>query len=293
MVSHGEAVRLEVIERLAKLANLAGRRVVRGEKLVLLSRQHRLRVSLGQERKGLGDHEFEREAQERIEQAGPRRGGVLLEAEHAGEARAARAANLQRLAAEYQPVGVKRRTDRTLHERHRKLLAGHDAVQELHRLGKDQAGSIIKAQASRPVTPQGRDDVARDVLELFHGLGIGFKTGARGTPEPGEERRCPLSRIAAGVPDKAQDQVVPEQVRLQQTLPVGAIEIARKCRPEASAGVARVPGPDHMRPQGQALVGDVAEGQVELGMQVIQVHGIGGFERHAFAPDAGDQSSIG
>src|SRR5206468_5914921 len=93
MVPHGKAVGLEVVERLAKLVNLAGRRVVGGEKLVLLSRQHRLRVSLGQERKGLRDHEFERQTQERIEQAGPRRSGVLLETEYAGGARAARAAD--------------------------------------------------------------------------------------------------------------------------------------------------------------------------------------------------------
>ena len=47
-----------------------------------------------------------------------------------------------------------------------------------------------------------------------------------------------------------------------------------------------------MRPQRQPLVGDVAQGQVELGMKVIQVRGIGGLERDAFAPDAGDRARV-
>ena len=55
MISHREAVRLEIVERLAKLADLARRGVVRREQLVLLARQDRLRVGLRQEREGLRD----------------------------------------------------------------------------------------------------------------------------------------------------------------------------------------------------------------------------------------------
>ena len=126
MISHHEAVRLEIVERLAQITDLARRGVVRRQQLVLLAGEDRLRVCLRQECEGLGHDQLEGKAQEAIEHAGLGRGRVFFEPQHAGIARAARAANLERLPAEDQPVGVERRTDRPMHQGHRKALAGDE-----------------------------------------------------------------------------------------------------------------------------------------------------------------------
>ena len=176
MIAHHEAVRLEVVERLAQIADLARGGVVRRQQLVLLAGEDRLRVCLRQEGEGLRDDELEREAQQAIEHAGLGRGRVFLQPQHAGIARAAGAADLERLPAEDQPVGVERGTDRTMHERHRKALAGDELMQELHRFGEDQALALVKREPAWTVALERGDEVAGHVLKLLQRLGVDLGT---------------------------------------------------------------------------------------------------------------------
>ena len=189
VVAHDEAAALEIIESQAQIADLTCRRVIRREQLVLLAGHHRLRLVLCEKGKGLRDDELHRCSQKSVEKSGLRRGGVFLEAEEPGVGRAPRAADLDSLPAEDEPARVERRSDRSLHERHRKALAGYELVQERGRLRERNPVSILEPEPPRTVGSERRDGIASRVLELFERSRIDGCGATARAAETGEESR--------------------------------------------------------------------------------------------------------
>ena len=167
MVAHDEAAAFEIIESQAQITDLTCRRVIRREQLVLLAGHHRFRLVLGEAGKGLGDDELDGGRQKPVEKSGLRRGGVFLEAEEPSVGRAPRAADFDSLPAEDEPARVERRSDRSLHEGHRKALARYELVQERGWLRERDPVSIFEPEPPRSVGSERRDGIASRVLELF------------------------------------------------------------------------------------------------------------------------------
>lgn len=74
---------------------------------------------------------------------------IILEGEHAGQARPAETVDLDRLASEDEAVGIEGRPDRSLDEREGQALAGDELLQEGADLGKEDSLPLDEAEAAR------------------------------------------------------------------------------------------------------------------------------------------------
>src|ERR1700738_4232773 len=109
MITESKPIGFEVSERVRELVDLRGRWILSRNELVLLARQHRLGIGLRQKGKRLREDELERRRKQCVQQ--PRPGGrrILLDPEHAGEARSAGTSDFKGFASEDDAVGIERR----------------------------------------------------------------------------------------------------------------------------------------------------------------------------------------
>lgn len=183
MLADREPVGLQIVHGIVKFVDLRGRLVAAADHLVLLSPHDDASVRLRHKREGLGQHQFEWTGQDAIQHAGPCAGRVFLEAQHAGKPGCRLMPNFDRLAPDDDTVGVDRRGDAALRQRHSLAPSANDLMQDLARLGEQHAVLVVQREHARFETLQAGGDIEDLVLKLFEGFFVKLKTTVPGPPE--------------------------------------------------------------------------------------------------------------
>ncbi len=131
-------------------------------------------------------------------------------------------------------------------------------MQELHRLGEDDAMALDQGQWARAIALEGRHDVARGVGEPLQGVPVNFRGDPSGAAQPLEEIGGSVGCGAAWMPDEREEKIVGKEPFVLEPCAITGVERGGERRTELAFRVNHRPTAHEMRPQRQTLVGEIA-----------------------------------
>ena len=109
--------------------------------------------------------------------------------------------------------------------------------------------------------------------------------------KPPEERGRRIRRRAPGMTNQRQIEIVAKQRFLAKPFAILCVKFRRKCRSEGAVRIDRRPAAHQMGPERQPRIRNIAQGEIQLGMKIVQIRRLGGLERGAVEPDHREQGS--
>ena len=281
VLAHAELAVAEFVQRHVHLGDLAGHHVVAGDQLVALQFERAHGLAARQDREALRLDELAGFVEQRVQDAGLDRVGVLLDVDQGRVATLVALAQFELVAAEGQARGRQRPVQRAGRHRDRPPAAVDQVAEELGHLGVGPAAVLARAEQFGPEAAQHAADQRRALFHDAQGLGLGFGDG-------GARALRRLQRAAhardVGPVDQRQVELVAHHPALAELGLVGLRQVARE------AGLRRVlqavadDAVQAVRPHRPLAAGQVAQqaaqGLVPLGDQVL----VGALEGHAVEP---------
>ncbi len=154
MLTHGELVARQAIERLHQFRGLGDREVAGVSHPVELALQQRLPSRFREKGKRLCQHERERRGQQAVVHSGSRGRRVLLDAQHGPDASLRRSAVLDGLVTEEQPGSRQCFAERSGRQRHSLPLTIDQHAQELEDRGTPDGTRAVGSQDLRLIPRQ-------------------------------------------------------------------------------------------------------------------------------------------
>ena len=91
--------------------------------------------------------------------------------------------------------------------------------------------------------------------------------------------------------NQRQIEIVAKQRFLAKLFAILCVKFRRKGRSEGAVRVDRRPAPHQVGPERQPRIRNIAKGEIQFGMKIVQVRGLGSLERGAVDPDHRQQGS--
>ena len=278
VVPQDEAIGHQIVGRIFEIKHLADGAIVGILHLLLPQAEPLRRRSAAEEGEGLGEHEAEIDREQGLELARRRERRIFPNAEYASKRAAIGIANLDCLTAEDHPLAIQRAAEVATNDRDAAMPPGHHHFRDFHSLGKFQTIVPVDRQSARRAAVHQLFKIASLVLQGFEEIGIDG-VGLRASSGLAlEELDQLVGAMDRGTQHQRHEEAVDEHPLLVHPREVRGIEVACEPRPEIAARILLDARTHEMRPDRQAIVVQVAQHTVELGVPVIEITHVGRLE---------------